>query len=388
MVDLRPWVLESHISQIASEIQEAELGRKKLAEIFRRVKGKEIFELVSRDGVLDVFEKKLAYSISPANLEGLKVAAVDGGMISRNLHGVDLMLIRAVAAIFAYGSKGRVQVEYFPKEYPPPSIVSNLEPLSRSDFEVSASLERLMAEIKVAIDCQMRHPMDLLILDGALLPLASDRPSSYLLFKKYENVIKSYEKLYKVSSDNGVLLVGVVKDSRSTRIIQILSRLAPLFIDKVGELRDLLSFDYRRVIQRSRDTEFLYRFLDVGERTTVLKYVESSEKYAPLRDIRSEWAERLHIFYLKPVELDTPLRIEYLSNEPTTLNPKIVQKIASLIYSLSCHNAEFGLPSVQIEAHYQAKLLETDLDFIYDQIIEKTGMNNISLMKIRKAYGL
>jgi hypothetical protein len=365
-----------------------ELGRKKLAEIFRRVKEKDIFDLVPRDVVLDVFEKKLAYAISPAKLEGLKVAAVDGGMISRTLHGVDLMLIRAVAAIFAYGSEGRVQVEYFPKEYPPPSIVSNLEPLSRSDFEVSASLERLIAEIKVAIDCQMRHPMDILILDGALLPLASDRPSSSSLFKKYENVIKSYEKLYKVSSDNGILLVGVVKDSRSTRFIQILSRLSPLFIDKVKELKDLLSFDYRRVIQRSRDTEFLYRFLDVGERTTVLKYVESSEKYAPLRDLRPEWAERLHIFYFKPVELDTPLRIEYLSDEPNTLNSKIVQKIASLIYSLSCHNAEFGLPSVQIEAHYQAKLLETDLDFIYDQIIEKAGMNNISLMKIRKAYGL
>lgn len=388
MVDLRPWVLESHISRIASEIQEVELGRKRLAEVFRRVREKDIFDLVSSDLVLDVFEKKLAYAVSPVTLEGLKVAAVDGGMISRNLHGVDLMLIRAVAAIFSYGAEGRVQVEYFPKEYPPPAIVSNLEPLSRSDFEVSASLERLMAEIKVAIDCQMRYSMDLLILDGALLPLASDRPSSPLLFKKYENVIKLYEKLYKVSSDNGVLLVGVVKDSRSTRFIQILSRLAPLLINKVEELRELLSFDYRRVIQRSRDTEFLFRFLGVGERTPVLKYVESSEKYAPLKDLRPEWAERLHIFYLKPVELDTPLRIEYLSNEPNTLNPKIVQKISSLIYSLSCHNAEFGLPSVQIEAHYQAKLLETDLDFIYDQIIEKTGMNNVSLMKIRKAYGL
>nr|MDO8079741.1 DNA double-strand break repair nuclease NurA [Candidatus Freyarchaeota archaeon] len=385
MVDLRPWVLESHISQIASEIQEMEKGRKRLADTFRRIKEKSIFDLVPRDGVLDVFEKKLAYPVSPTKLEGLKVAAVDGGMISRTLHGVDLMLIRAVAAIFAYGSEGRVQVEYFPKEYPPPAIVSNLEPLSRSDFEVSASLERLLAEIKVAVDCQMRHPMDILILDGAILPLASDRPSSSLLFKKYENVVKSYEKLYKVSSDNGILLVGVVKDSRSTRFIQILSRLAPLFIDKVEELKDLLSFDYRRVIQRSRDTEFLYRFLNVGERTTVLKYVENSEKYAPLKDLRPEWAERLNIFYLKPVELDTPLRIEYLSNESNTLNLKIVQKIASLIYSLSRHHAEFGLPSVQVEAHYQAKLLETDLDFIYDQIIQKTGLIP-SLMK--KTYGL
>lgn len=249
-------------------------------------------------------------------------------------------------------------------------------------------MERLQAEIKVAIDCQMQHPMDILILDGAILPLASDRPSSPLLFKKYENVVKSYEKLYKVSSDNGILLVGVVKDSRSIRFIQILSRLAPLLIDKVEELRELLSFDYRRIIQRSRDTEFLYRFLDVGERTPILKYVESNEKYAPLKDLRPEWAEKLNIFYLKPVELDTPLRIEYLSDEPNNLNPKIVQKISSLIYSLSCHNAELGLPSVQVEAHYQARLLETDLDFVYDQIIQKTGMNNISLMTLRKTYGL
>jgi len=387
LVDLRPWVLDSHISRIASEIQELELGRGRLAETFRRVKEKDIFDMVDRGGFLDVFERRLSYPVIPAKLDGLKVAAVDGGMISRTFHGVDLMLIRAVAAIFTYESEGRVQVEYFPKEYPPPAIVSNLEPLSRSDFEVSSSLERLMAEIKVAIDCQERHPVDILILDGAILPLASDRPSSTSLFKKYEGVVKLFEKLYKVSSDNGILLAGVVKDSRSTRFVQIISRLAPLLINKIEELKNLLTFDYRRVIQRSRDTEFLYRFLDVGERTTVLKYVESYEKYPPLKDLREEWAERLNIFYLKPVELDTPLRIEYLSEAPNTLGPKIVQRISSLIYSLSRHHAEFGLPSVQVEAHYQAKLLETDLDFIYDQIVEKTGMS-VSLMKIKKAYGL
>ncbi len=385
MVDLRPWVLESHISRIASEIQEVELGRKRFAETFRRVKGMDVFDLVERGGFLDVFEKKLAFPVSPMSLEGMRVAAVDGGMISRSFHGVDLMLIRAVAAIFIYGSEGRVQVEYFPREYPPPSIVSNLEPLSRSDYEVSASLERLMAEIKVATDSQMRHPMDIIILDGAMLPLPGDKPSSSLLFKKYEMVIKSFEKLYKVSTDNGVLLAGVVKDSRSTRFLQILSRLAPPLLNKVEELRDLLSFDYRRIIQRSRDTEFLYRFLDVGERTTTFKYAESSEKYGPLRDLRQEWAESLNVFYLKPVELDSPLRIEYLSSDKNPI--KTVQKISSLVYSLSRHHPEFGLPSVQVEAHAQAKLLETDLDFIYDQIVQKTGISP-SLMKLKKSYGL
>ena len=385
MVDLRPWVLESHISRIASEIQEVELGRKRLAETFRKVKKKDIFDVIKRSGFLDVFEEKLAYPVSSVKLEGMRIAAVDGGMISRSFHGIDLMLIRAVAAIFVYGSEGRVQVEYFPREYPPPAIVSNLEPLSRSDYEVSASLERLMAEIKVAIDSQMRHPMDIIILDGAILPLPSDKPSSPLLFKKYEKVVKLFEKLYKVSTDNGILLAGVVKDSRSTRFLQILSRLAPLLLDKIEELRDLLSFDYRRVIQRSRDTEFLFRFLDVGERTTTFKYAESSEKYGPLRDLRQEWAERLNVFYLKPVELDSPLRIEYLSSDPNPI--KTVQKISSLVYSLSCHHPEFGLPSVQVEAHAQAKLLETDLDFIYDQIVQKTGISP-SLMKLRKTYGL
>ena len=170
MVDLRPWVLESHISRIASEIQEVELGRKRLAETFRRIKDKDIFDMVQRSGFLDVFEKKLTYPVNSVKLEGMRVGAVDGGMISRSFHGIDLMLIRAVAAIFVYGHEEGVQVEYFPREYPPPAIVSNLEPLSRSDYEVSASLERLMAETRVAIDSQARHPMDIIILDGSILP--------------------------------------------------------------------------------------------------------------------------------------------------------------------------------------------------------------------------
>ncbi|MGQ9720882.1 MAG: DNA double-strand break repair nuclease NurA [Candidatus Jordarchaeum sp.] len=386
MVDLRPWVLESHISRIASEIQEVELARKKLAEAFRRIKDKEIFDLVQRSGFLDVFEKKLAYPVSPVKLEGMRVGAVDGGMISRSFHGIDLMLIRAVAAIFVYGSEGRVEVEYFPREYPPPAIVSNLEPLSRSDYEISASLERLLAEIKVATDSQGRHPMDIIILDGAILPQPSDRPSSPSLFKKYETVIRSLEKLYRISTGNGILLAGVVKDSRSTRFLQILSRLSPLLLGKVDELKDLLSFDYRRIIQRTRDTEFLYRFLDVGERTTTVKYAENSEKYGPLKDLKQEWAEKLNVFYLKPVELDSPLRVEYLSSD---VNPiKTTQKISSLIYSLSCHHPEFGLPTVQVEAHAQAKLQETDLDFIYDQIVQKTGITPSLMYSKRRAYGV
>jgi len=385
LVDLRPWVLESHISRIASEIREVERSRKRLAEVFRKIKDRDISGLLGRAGFLDIFEKKLAYPVSPVGLEGMRVAAVDGGLISRSFRGIDLMLIRAVAAIFIYGAEGRVEVEYFPKEYPPPSIVSNLEPLSRSDFEVSASLERLMAEIKVATDAQLWHSMDMIILDGAILPQTSDRPSSPPLVKKYGRVLKALEKLYRVSFDNGVLLAGVVKDSRSTRFIQILSRLAPVLLDKVEELKDLLAFDYRRVIQRTMDTEFLYRFLDVGERTAILRYAENSEKYAPLKDIGQEWAERLNVFYLKPVELDSPLRVEFLSSGADTI--KTAQKISSLIYSLSCHHSEFGLPSVQVEAHAQARLLETDLDFIYDQIVQKAGMTP-SLMKTRKTFGL
>ncbi|MBS7287590.1 MAG: hypothetical protein KIH01_02265 [Candidatus Freyarchaeota archaeon] len=50
--------------------------------------------------------------------------------------------------------------------------------------------------------------------------------------------------------------------------------------------------------------------------------------------------------------------------------------------ALSMHHPEYALPSVQLEAHAQAKLSEREMDFICDQLAHKIGVPP-SLLKPR-----
>ncbi|MEM3512091.1 MAG: DNA double-strand break repair nuclease NurA [Candidatus Jordarchaeales archaeon] len=365
------WNLEKQLESIASEVKRLEKGRDMLVSVLRRFKGEEIFDEEIKKAFNDIVESKLAYPSPPADLTGLKVASVDGGLISRSLRVIDVIAVRAVAVIFKYEVGGRVSAYYYPEEHPPPKITFNADPFSQMDFDVSAGLERLSYELEVAINVQKQYDIDLLLLDGSLLPQASDKPYTPGLEAKYLKVLGLFEKLYRSCVENGVSLAGVVKDTRSTRFVQLLSSVIPTLVEKNKAFREILSFDYRLFIRSLLDSELFFRLLDKGERSMILRYSDNPNVHPVLKDVSKDWRDRFYITYLKPAELDRPIRVEFLA----TGNPTgEVRKVASAIMALSMHHPEYALPSVQLEAHAQAKLAEKEMDFICDQLAHKIGI--------------
>jgi hypothetical protein len=146
------------MKEVADRITASESQRRRLAE----------FLLSSGKG--------LSFPVARTEPDGIKIAAVDGGIVKRSLHGFDFILNRAVGVMFTY-SKGRVVgSHYFPEKSPTPEL-SVAEALSDTDYSHSASIIRQKAEILTAIGTVKSLKPNIMLLDGSIIPHYQDKPS-------------------------------------------------------------------------------------------------------------------------------------------------------------------------------------------------------------------
>ncbi len=359
---------EDTLTSIAERIRKQEGQRRKVAETLAELRD------ITLEGVEEIIEPSLVKLIEQDALANLTVAGVDGGMLEQQLHGLDLILLRAVVAIFHYHDGGLEWAEYFPSEMPFPRLIDVAEPLDAREFELLAGMERQLTEIELATEALRANEVKLLLLDGSVVPQYIDRfPHNQSLRERYHKLLNAYTKLYETCAESGVLLAGAVKDSRGGRFIDILRRQVLPSLDGLG-----LGQKELEVLERSRDTVFLDHVLRVGERTFIFRYAESSSSYV-LRDL-GEWAMRVYAFYLKTVPFDRPLRVEFIDFRDGPA--ETANRVASLIYALSPHHDAFGLPSVLIEADVCARLTEEDLNIVRDSIADRLGPS--ALLDLRR----
>ena len=374
------WALDAEIQRIAEQIQVFEEKRAAFASVLHD-------QRLGLDLLTDIplaqktlIDSPLALSVKPTSLSGLRVCGIDGGLLKKTLRGIELVITRAVATVFEYTPSNRVSVIYFPEKTTPPMVKAELTPVSWREAELSASLERLKAELELAIRVQDHHPSELLLLDGSLRPHISDRPASQSVFSsKYQKIAKLFEQLYEKSKETGTLLAGVVKDSRSQRFVRVLGEILPHLISQYPGLESLLKMDYRSVLNMSYDTDFFYRVLEVGERSPILRIGGMNNSVDAGKQPSKE--TNLVCFYLRTVEYDYPLRIEvYTGNS----NPaRIVEKISAMLLPMASDNEQFALPTVLIDADSQSRLIERDLDFLFTQLSNRIGYPH-SLLKLRR----
>lgn len=360
--------LEDTLDSIAERIRKQEGQRCTVAKALAGLRD------VTLDGVEEIIETSLVKPIEQDALANLTVAGVDGGMLEQQLHGLDLILLRAVVAIFHYNKAGLEWAKYFPSEMPFPRLIDVAEPLDAREFELLAGMERQLTEIELATEALRTNEVKLLLLDGSVVPQYIDRfPHNQSLLERYHKLLNAYTKLYETCAESEVPLAGAVKDSRGGRFIDILRRKVLPSLGGLGlEQKEL------EILERSRDTVLLDHVLGVGERTSIFRYAESPSKYV-LRDL-GEWAMRVYAFYLKTVPFDRPLRVEFIDfrDEPA----ETADRVAPLIYALSSHHDAFGLPSVLIEADVCARLTEEDLSIVRDSIADRLGPS--ALLDLRR----
>lgn len=326
------------------------------------------------NGMGGVVEQSLVNRVGMDGLLDSTVVGVDGGMLEQQLHGLDLVIVRAVAAIFHYHGGGLDWVKYFPGEIPFPKLIDVAEPLDAKEFEFLAGMERQIAEIEVATAAAEESKVDLLLLDGSVVPQYVDRfPRNHLLLDRYQDLIGVYTALYQTCQERGVLLAGAVKDSRGGRFVDILrKKILPDFGNLGLDEKDLA------ILERSRDTVLLDHLLGVGERTPSFTYAEEPAAYV-LQDL-GIWAAKVHAFYIKTVLFDRPLRVEFVDCGGGVAHS--ADRISSIVYALSSNHEAFGLPSVLVEADARARLAEEELCIVRDSISDRLGPS--ALLDLRR----
>ncbi|MFW9830306.1 MAG: DNA double-strand break repair nuclease NurA [Candidatus Thorarchaeota archaeon] len=373
------WVLDEVIQNIVERIKVLDEKRDRFASILRT----ERLNLDMKTGLplaqKHLVDDQLAQKVIPTDLSGLRVCGIDGGLLKKTLRGIELVITRAVATIFEYTPSKRVTAIYFPETATPPTIKAELNPISWREAEVNASLERLKSELELAIRVQDHHSAELLLLDGSLRPHISDHPSNQSVYSsKYNEIATLFEKLYTKTEETGTLLAGVIKDSRSQRFINVMSEILPHLIGHEPKLKALLEMDYRSVLQKSYDSDFFFRVLDVGERSAILRMDMHNQEES---NVENQSNNNFVCFYLQTAKYDYPLRIEVFTG---AYDPKrIVEKVSAMLLPMSSDNEGFALPAVLIDADSQARLIERDLEFLFTQLATRIGYPP-SLLKLRR----
>lgn len=356
------------LEAIVDRINRQQGRRKRVAEALAGLRGAN----VDCGGTVEPFSVK---EVRMDPLTSLSVAGIDGGLLEQQLHGLDLILARAIAAVFHYRDAALEGAEYFPNEFPSPKLIDVSESLDSWEFQLLAGMERQLAEMELAGDVAELGGVGVIILDGSIVPQYVERsPQRQLLLERYQSLMQAYGRLYQACARSGILLVGAVKDSRGARFVDILKGQVLPAVGDIG-----LGKEELEVLDKSRDTVLLDHLLREGERTPAFTYAENPASYV-LRDLGA-WAAKIFAFYIKTVPLDRPLRVEFLGGDGEPGD--VAERIASLIYALSSHHEAFGLPSVIIEADACARLAEDDLVMVRDSISDR--LEPSSLLDLRRS---
>ncbi|MEM7821505.1 MAG: DNA double-strand break repair nuclease NurA [Candidatus Aenigmatarchaeota archaeon] len=315
----------------------------------------------------EVLEKKTFFRIEKSSLEKNSIAGVDGGMVKKSLHGIDIILLRAVGVIFYFKNKRIEKVDYHPNSIPIPKPIILFDPFSELEFEINSNMERQTIETKTAIEMIEKFKPDVLFLNGSIVPHYTERPSeNSLLFPTYKKMIDSYKELLKEAIKRGVVLAGVIEDSRGKRFCEIMSNTLPME-EKTSVL-----------LERTKDTNILTYMLEKNERSLVFSYSSNPSNHPVLKEF-GIFSQKIFSFYLRPSEFERPIRIDFIEDKDA---PKTANEISSLILALS-GDSSYGIPSVLIEADQRARLSEEEIELFYSSLKDMAG-NLSSLFELRR----
>ena len=376
--------LDKMLFLLVEEIERVEANRTQFGNVMKQLK--ESIDLGAFPAVAaNLLDTKIAKSITPTSLGGLRIAGIDGGLVKKHFKSMDLIFTRGIAVVFHFGPKDGPSVEFFPDAFPEPIVKPVLSSLSSIELDQLASLERLSAELRVTLSVLEEFQTDLILIDGSLFSHPRDRPASGSeVYEKYQEVMALYRQLYNKAQKSRTTLVGVVKDTRSTRVVSILGEILPHIIRKPAIFEMMQGVDYRWLLKISRDSDLLDTFLDEGERTFAFRYSsEITQSTNSVSDDLLEWASSIWVTYLKTARDDVPLRVEILGKKNDAEPTKHIDRALAAILPISCQHPEYGLPTPIVEADTRAKISHNESQLIMDRLLALSGLTYSAVEKRR-----
>jgi len=375
--------LDRLLSQLVEEIERIETTKIQFGKVMERIK--DTINLAKFPAIASsIIDSDFTKKIEPTSLSGLKIAGIDGGLVRRRFRSMDLLLTRGIAVIFQFGPEEGPNVEFYPDPFPEPQIRPMMLTLSGAELDQLSSLERVATELRVTLAVLEEFHTDIILVDGSLFYHPRDRPQTgSVVFEKFQEVIALYKQLYNKARKKGTTLVGIVKDSKSSRVTNLLGDILPHIIRKPAIFELMQGVDYRWLLKISRDCDILDTYLEEGERSFIFRYSSELQLNSnPLSEDISNWASSIWVTYLKTARDDLPLRIEILT-DGTSEDVRKVDRTLAAILPLSWQHPEYGIPAPILEADTRAKISLNETQLIVDRLMALSGLTYTSLEKRR-----
>ena len=320
--------------------------------------------------------KLLSKQFSSTNISSLNIGSVDGGVVVKSLANIDIIAIKAVGIFINYGKNTINRIKYIPDKHQEIKLVPSFENFSNTDLELYSSLQRSILELQTGIKVLNESPatLDYLLMDGSfqLKRSLSVHPEINMLQGKYFAYLR---KLHNLGQKFGSKIIFVVKDSRLRVFTDLLNQLLPHIITSYPSL---YKHDYRNIIDSTRDSNFMYHFLNPKSRSFII-----NRRFQ--KDI-TEIQDNPFSFYLKIIKNDIPLRIDFLQPKNKTKEEitSFADEISELIIPLSEFNSFYSLPAPIIEADARARINIEEFELIINSLRKMTIGNSIDSIPMRR----
>jgi len=342
-------------------------------------------------------EKYIKKSAKSSCISGLNIISVDGSSAIKRFMNVDFSFLKAICVKYYFYKDGKsAKIKYYPdlSGFNNYSVQGNYFNREENVIESKVSMDMTFMEINLLnnlIDQSNNSDIDLIILDGSIMIMTIN-----LLFSqdpeisiKYDRLLREYHKLYLNCKDNGIILVGSIKDTRTSAFCHLLQESIQLLLSNGTDLTDFINVNYRQIIDYFSDLDLYNRILDKSERSCIFNCKRDIEKIRDTgikKEIPYYFPLSFYAFYLKTAKFDIPCRIEFFMEEKHSIK-KASEKadlISSILLPISSMNEHYGLPIPQIEAHKRAVFKPDEINLLFNNLKRYLNINGVNLIEKRR----
>lgn len=342
-------------------------------------------------------EKYIKKSAESSCISGLNIISVDGSSAVKKFMNVDFSFLKAICVKYYFYKDGKsAKIKYYPdlSGFNNYSVQGNFFNREENVIDSKVSMDMTFMEINLLnnfIEHSTDNDIDLIIVDGSIVIMPIN-----LLFShdpeisiKYDRLLREYHKLYLNCKDNGIILVGSIKDTRTSDLCHLIQESIQLLHSNGTDLTDFININYRQIIDYFSDLDLFNRILDKSERSCIFNCKRDIEK---IRDngIKKEIPYYLplsfYAFYIKTAKFDIPCRIEFFMEEKHSIK-KASEKadlISSILLPISSMNEHYGLPIPQIEAHKRAVFKPDEINLLFNNLKRYININGVNLIEKRR----
>ena len=382
------------LKELAKEYLEIEKFKKNFVDVIRRNKNDLDFSEFYEDEGFIIKENIIKKVVTPANISGLNVVSVDGSSVIKRFMNVDFSFLKAICVRYYFYENHSSKIEYYPdlSGFNNYRVQGNYINRDETTVDANVSIDMKFMEISLLNELiEKVDNIDLIIIDGSivLMPINLIFGKDLEISQNYDKLLREYRKLYSNCHEKGIILIGSIKDTRTSALIHSLRSGIQLLKPNMQCLTDFIKINYRQVIDYFSDIDFYNRFLRKSERSSIFNCKNDIEKVRETsikREIPFYFPYNFYAYYLKTVKYDTPCRIEFLMEEDDNLDEasKKADLISSIILPISSYNNHYGLPIPQIEAHKRAVFKPPELNILFNSLQRSLNKNGIKLIEKRR----